>query len=371
MKGSIGSGRPAAVLGLFCVLFAGVPRAGIAQRFSNSIVSKHIRIRIPVERQWFGRKVIADLEQCRQFIDRSTDGKLPDVILVAIRFDSATSSSNLRDRTVTIGMDNPAAGPDTKAYLLHSAAGEMARMALLNLSGNRAAAEENRFLLEGMAELLAHEYSLTVRSLGGAWVVSSFLDRMGGLGLEAQMKWTEFSGGRSDFSAAAPGITLLSTCGDVFGRGKTVKLFKEMEKKGLEEALNSAFGSSAARIEAIWLERVRKYRIGDIAVTGDGDVPMPGGTKLLPEEAEAGTPLLVRFDIRDEADNFFPWGLFVLDEKSGRIVRGQAVLVEGKRQYQVKIPIEADRASGRYQYRATAVDLAGNVHNWTGSYAVK
>ncbi len=169
-----------------------------AQPVSDKIVSEHVRLRIPVEREWLGRDSIMDLERCWRFMNGATGERLPRKILVVIAWDKQSSFADPDLATISIGMNDPAAPPNLRRFLIHSAAREMARMGLLELARGIADREGSEFLFEGMSEILAREYDHSARSLESAWVVAHFLDRMKLLGLKAQSRWSEFSGGRQD-----------------------------------------------------------------------------------------------------------------------------------------------------------------------------
>ena len=118
--------------------------AGLPAQFVENIVSDHMRMRVPLEREWFGRDIIPDLERCWQFIDRAIEGKLPRRVLVVGDWSQPASWTHVQDATIFIGVDDPWAAYNLKDFLLHRAAREMARMALLELSRGGAGRADSR-----------------------------------------------------------------------------------------------------------------------------------------------------------------------------------------------------------------------------------
>ena len=59
---------------------AGFPPAGLAQ--GSEIVSEHIRMGIPLERQWLGREVISELERFWRYVNSVVDGNMPRRVVV-------------------------------------------------------------------------------------------------------------------------------------------------------------------------------------------------------------------------------------------------------------------------------------------------
>ena len=52
-----------------CLSAAGMP----PQQTIGRIVSKHVLIRLPSEREWLGQETISDLESCYVFMDKTTE----------------------------------------------------------------------------------------------------------------------------------------------------------------------------------------------------------------------------------------------------------------------------------------------------------
>src|SRR5512136_2737055 len=181
-----------AVLGQMGLLF---PRAAGAQAVTDNIFSGHVRVRVPMEREWVGRDVVTDLDRCWIYVNGAAGGKMPRGILVDLRWDESDSRVELADNRIVIGMKHPAAAANERAFLMRNAAREIGRLGLLSLFKGGAPREESEFLIEGMSEILAREYARTTRSLGGAWILAQLLDRMGLLGLKTQAAWSTFSEG--------------------------------------------------------------------------------------------------------------------------------------------------------------------------------
>ncbi len=355
------------VTACLCRLLPGPPLR--AQIMDDSIVAKHVRIRIPVERQWFGRDSIVELERCWDFVRRATKGSLPGRVLVEIDWEDATSTFDAMRSVVSIGMNHPAAAKDLKGFLLHSAARELARMALRTLSEGGVAKEENRFLHGGMAEILAREFSSTTKRLGTAWAICYYLDRMNPLSFKELANRPElFSGG--DLRAAAPGITFLTFCRELYGRDRILKLFELLAKKSLVDSLALAFRPPATLLETEWLRRVRSYAPGDITVAGEDAAPVLDKVSFVPEQGKAGAPLVMRVFARDGDSDLLPNGIFVVDDSSGKVLQGLPAKPAEGSHIIFTIPIAAEREAGRYRVRMIAIDEGGNLREWDAHYSV-
>ena len=350
-----------------CLSAAGMP----PQQTIGRIVSKHVLIRLPPEREWLGQETISDLESCYVFMDKTTGGSLPARVLVNISWDQPVCSVHPGDAAVTIGMDNPAAAANSRKYLLHHAAKAMARLGLLELSKGGADRAENRFLLEGMTEILACEYEHSSRSLSAAWARCHLMNRMEALSLSALASWDRFSGGREDQRAASPGITFLLTCREVSNRDRLLKLFEGLRGKSLAESLNAAVKSNAAALENMWLEKVRTYRVSeDSAGATDEDVPKLERTDMEPQAGVPGQGLQIRVTIRDRSGDLFPGTIFLEDGESGPVLSAQPQPDAARRDVYFSLPVPQDRKPGRYEYRLIAIDETGNVRIWPGAYMV-
>ncbi len=359
--------RTAIIAALIPLAAASLGRAQTVDR----IISDHVRVRVPIERQWLGTDSILDLERCWRFMNAATDGSLPRRVLVIIDWDGQANVAAYQDSSISIGMSRPAAAADPKAFLLHNCLLEMARMGLYGLSRGATDREENQFVTEGMAEILVHEYERNSRSLGAAWIICRMLDRMNLLAFKAQTSWTAFSGGRHDLRAASPGITFLLTCRDLHGRDRLLKFFEALRKGNLQESLAAAFKTNPLVLEEEWLKRVRSYQPGgDLTFTTDDDVPQLLKTVLVPEAGRPGTQLQLRLFVKDGSNNLYPWGVFLQDESTGKVVQAQPAPDRAASYMEAVIPLETDRQPGRYTYQITAVDESGNVRSWKGNYTV-
>jgi len=335
----------------------------------DSLVARHVRIRIPVERHWLGRDSISDLERSWQFIQAAAGGRLPSRVLIVVEFQDGTATVDPENSTISIGMNDPAAAPDMKGFLIHGATRALARLALINLSGNGAAREENRFLLDGMSEMLAREFSHSVKRLGAAWAICYYLDRMNPLGLAQLSGRAELSGSNHDLRAAAPGITLLTVCHELNGRQRVLKLFESMAKRDLEGSLGAALKSPAA-VEAEWLNRVRSYKPADVSITTEDEAPALDRVVFVPDRVKPGTTLVMQLFAHDRSYGLSAPGIFVIDESSGKVLQGREAKAADGQCTQFEIPIDPARQEGHYGLRIAAIDEGGNVRNWTASYSV-
>jgi hypothetical protein len=351
-------------------LGAGFLRPGIAAlQIIDGISSEHVRMRLPSERESLGRDTIADLELCYGFMNRATLQSLPRRIVVNVRWDESDSRCDYARASIHLGMNQPAAAANPRRFLLHHAAREMARMGLLELSLG-AEREDTEFLFEGMVKILVHEYEHSSRNLESAWTLSRLLDEMQLLGLSVQRSWTAFSGGRRCLRTAAPGITLLATLRELHGRDRPLKLFESLRKASLNQSLAAAFKAPLSELEDIWLKKVREHPGAEEITVAAEEAPQLMQTELIPGEVRPGAALQMRLWIKDSAGNLLPDGVFVKDERSGRLTQAQGGSGKEAESMTAVIPVEADRAPGRYSYRITAIDESGNLRNWTGTYTV-
>jgi hypothetical protein len=340
------------------------------QYSEGRIVSEHLRLRIPPEREWLGRESISDLERCWRYIDGIT-GELPRRIVVEVAWDRLESSVNVSEGSITIGMGYPAARSQPKAYLLHSAAREMARLALAEQSGGVALRQDVQFLTEGMVEIIAREYLGLGKSQVSAWVLAHFLDRTKPLGLATQSSAAPASGGRPDLRAAAPGITFLLSCRDLHGRERVFKLFEALKKGNLDEALRSTFRTPASALEEVWLKKVRSYRaVDDMIVTSAEDSPILRQTTFVPPSGRRGSNLEMRLLIQDKTNDLSPGSVFVVDESSSRVIQGRGSPQKEGEFTIFQIAVDEKRQPGKYGFRASAVDDAGNIRHWDGAYEI-
>ena len=357
--------RLAVFLVILCVPLLS-PAHVCAQYQGGMLVSEHVRMKIPVERQWLGRETMADLERCWSYVNGALDDKMPRRVLVTVLWESQEGLTNYGESSISIGMAHPAASADMKSFVLHRAAVGMARLGLAELSRQGTVREENRFLAEGMCEIIAREFRQSTRGLAGAWVLAHFLERTKLLGLAPQSSWSSFSRGRLDLRAVSPGVTFVTTLRELYGRERTIKLFEAMKKEGLEEALTSTFRSPARVLDQAWIKKVRDYRISDeVTVTSEENAPRL--LQMVSGPARPGGNVQLKLSIEDTGRDFSPASLFVLDETSGQAIEGKTG--EG-RFVLVEIPIDNKRPPGKSNFRITAVDDSGNVRHWNGSYDV-
>jgi len=150
--------RCAVTLALLVILCVPSPAGLCAQYQGGMLVSEHVRMKIPVERQWLGRETMADLERGWSYINGALDDKMPRRVLVTVLWESQDGLTNYGESSISIGMGNPAASADMKSFLLHRAAVGMARLGLAELSRHGTLREENQFLAEGMCEIIDREY---------------------------------------------------------------------------------------------------------------------------------------------------------------------------------------------------------------------
>ncbi len=334
----------------------------------DSISSEHVRLRMPAEREALGRDSIADLERCYVFMNRATGESLPRKILINISWDHSNIGCNRREGIIFLGMDQPAAAANLRAFLLHHAAREMARLGLLELAQG-AEREDTEFLFEGMVKILVHEYEHSSRNLESAWAISRLLDEMQMLGLATQRAWSTFSGGRRCLRSAAPGVTFLMTFRELLGRERPLKFFEALRKMGLNQSLSTAFKAPVPELESIWLKRVRAYDIAD-EITVTSDPPQHLRTEFVPETGRPGSPLRLKIYVKHRAGNLLPDGLFLKDERTGRLLQAQTASEKGAEYFVLVIPIESDCPPGQYSYQITAIDESGNLRRWNGNYRV-
>ena len=369
MVGRVSAAVAVSVLAACCIGLIPAPSLP-AQTISDSVVSKHLRIRIPTERLWLARESISDMERSWEFVRAATGGKLPGRVLIVVAWDDAASSADPDSATISIGMADPAAARDLRGFLVHSAARELSRLALITLSDQGASRPENRFLLDGMSEILAHEFSNSVRRLSAAWAVSFYLDRVAPLSLNRLATRAADSPGRRDLLAAAPGITLLTLCRERFGRERVLKLFEMLGDRNPEESLSAAFRVPAAEAETDWLKRVRSYTPVDVTPAGAEEAPVLVRLESAPDQANAGSVLSLRLFANDSNLDLTPSGLFVVDETGGKVLQGRQAGSGGGRHVLFELPIEASRPAGTYRLAMAAIDGGGNVRNWEAHYTV-
>ena len=352
------------------ILFLVSLSSASVQSSEGRIVSEHVRLRIPAEREWLGRESIGDLERCWRYIDGVTKEKLPRRIVVEVAWERLENTINASEGIISIGMGHPPARSRPKAYLLHSAAREMTRLALADLSRGAALREDTQMLTEGMVEIIAREYLGLGKSLASAWVLAHFLDRTKPLSLATPLSSTPSSGSRPDLRAAAPGITLLLTCRELHGRESLIKLFEALRKGKPDEALASTFKTPVRVLEEAWLKKVRSYEVaGDITVTSPEDSPVLRQTTFVPPRGPTGTNLELKLLLQDKTHDLSPSSVFVEDEGSSRVFQGRGSGSEGEFTI-FEIAVDGKRRPGKYGFKVFAIDDAGNTRHWNGAYTI-
>jgi hypothetical protein len=358
---------------LLCVLNSCLlsPQLPAAQSVGASGVasSEHLLLRLPLEREALGRDVMGDLERCYQFMDGATGEKLPRRILLFADWNQAENSCNQQEAKIILGMNRRAAAVNPAGFLMHAAACEIGRLGLLQISGG-AQREDNAFLFEGMIEILAREFAHSSRSLEGAWVVSQLLDQTGKLGLAEQRSWSAFSGGRRSYRNAAPGVTFLSFLRESQGRDRPLKFFESLKKASLVASLAAVFKAPASELESAWLKKVREYKAPEEITTNGEEAPQLVQTVLVPETCRPGGSLEIRLFMKDAGGNLFHDGIFIKEERTGKVLQPQAAAQKGAEYLAAVIPVDSACPPGNYQYRVTAVDESGNVRRWNGNYRV-
>ena len=372
---SVRSMRGAAIAALLWAVLSALPGSSLpatgAQTMDDSIVSKHVRLRLPMERQWLGRASISDLENCWSFMNSATNARLPGRVMVVLDLQNATAGVDFGRGTISIGLADLNAEKDPRGFLIHAAAREMARMVLMTLSDGGAAKAENRFLLEGLSEMLAHEYASSVRKLTSAWAVAYYQDRIQPLSLTQLATNAPPAVSRHSLHAAAPGITLLTTATDLYGRQRVLRVFELLGKRNFNDAVALAFKTTPAALEEHWLERVRKYDPADITVTPENAVPVLDRITFEPDPGQPAAPLSIRIDAHDGGQDLAAEGIYLVDEASGRVVNARLAGTATQHYAQGQLTIEPDRKEGQYKIRVIAIDEAGNVRNWEAAYQIK
>jgi hypothetical protein len=350
-------------------LLAACSTAG-AQSAGGRIVSEHVWVRVAVEREWIARDSIVELEECWRYV-KGVTGEVPRRIQVDVAWDSLETRANPVEGTISIGFASPAARSAPRAYLTHSVARTIAEFGLYHLSRGASAREEMRSLTEGMSEILAHEFAHSGRALNGAWVLARMIDRMQPLTVASLSDWKTVSQGRRDLRAAAPGITFLLTCLEQHGRERTLKLFDALRRGTLEAAALAAFKARLETLEEAWLAKVRSYPLDEeLTVTTAEEAPARRKGPSPAPSTRRGGLLDLRMQIDDLAADLAPTSVFVMDETSGRVSTGQIAGDRAARTVRLELPIEAAREPGSYGYRTFAVDEAGNMRSWKGTYTV-
>jgi hypothetical protein len=350
--------------GSICLL---IPCAAQAQSITDRIVSEHVRLSLPTEREWLASDVVMDLERCWRYTNSATGDKLPRKIVVDLNWDTSGTKAT-PGGWIQIGMKTPAADFDMRSYLLRTAAREIARLGLLNLTRGTAVREESEFLVEGMSEIIAREYFRSTRGLAGAWVHAQMLDRMGQLGLTALASWSGFSGGRHDLREASPGITFVQTCRELYGRERTMKVFEALQRGTLTAAIIETFRITPAALETAWLKKVRAATISEsIPSSPDEEPPRLERAACVAGSDASGPKLQLRLFVRKGPNALLPQSIYLPENASGRVLEGRLPAERNAGYFLIDMPIEAAKLPGPFNYRVIAVDEAGGISIWQGS----
>jgi hypothetical protein len=332
-------------------------------QFSDAhIVSKHVRIRVPQEREWVARDAVPDLERSWQFVHKLLGEKLPRWVVVTLDWRVATTSSDADRGTVTVGMLGRAAEADPRRFILHRTARELARIGLLALSRGGAARPECQFLLDGMSEIVAHEFDHTTRALGGAWALARLADGIQPVVLPTAPQPRHDSVSPHDLRASAAGVTFLLMCQEIFGREKVLRLFESLRKNSLEESIAGTFKVSMRNAEETWLRRVRQQPIADAIVTSAEDGPVLRQFVVVPQSGTGQSTIRLWMQIADRTGDTPHDGVFVLD--GSRVVAVQPAAHQGAQGLLAELPVDGQRPAGGHEVRVVAVDETGNVRVW-------
>lgn len=340
-----------------------------AQEWNDSFVGKRVRIRIPMDRQSLGRDNLSDLERCWEFMNAATGGRLPKGVMVTIHWQNALAAMDASRATVSLGMNDPSSPSNPKSFLLRSAARELARMGLTRLCGGFVR-EDARFLVEGMSEMLAHDYANTVKKISASWAIAYYLDRMRPLDLQQMSLRPELASATHTLRSAAPGITFLSVLRDRFGRERILKLFESLARKNLDDSLVAVFKTPAAALESEWLARVRGYTPAEITVDTPEEAPALDRIAFDADPAKPGARMGVKIFTRDKNGDFTAAGIYAVDVASRQVLQGVQITAPGERHTKIDIPIESGRQDGRYQLLVVAIDEGGNLRNWEATYSI-
>jgi hypothetical protein len=353
----------------FCLCLAVLGLSGItgralsAQRMTDGVISDHIRLRLPLEREWLGRDIIAELERCWLFMNAVT--VLPRTVLVVLDWNQADSSTSYSNATLVLGMKEIQGGSSLKATLLHFAAREMARLGLLTLARGSPATRESVFLYEGMAEILAHDYERTSRSLEGAWIVAQFLERMKLLKLQTPAARPIFVGGNHDLITGAPAITFLLSCRELYGSERVLKLFESLRKSGLQEALRAAFRTDASVVEENWMQKVRDHVLPGSTTGGPEKNALALQKAVFAASAGSASGGKLKLYMTGQTAKISPNCVFVEDQGREVVRQARAAADEDEGSYSAELPFRVGGVPQRLTFLITVVQEGGTVVRWT------
>ena len=118
------------------------------------------------------------------------------------------------------------------------------------------------------------------------------------------------------------------------------------------------------------MNRVREHPDADEITTVAEEVPELVRVEFVPESGKPGTDLQLRIFTNDSARNLLPSGVFVRNERNGRLLPVREGSEAGEEFLTATIHVEADCLPGQYNYQITAIDEVGNLRRWNGTYTV-
>jgi hypothetical protein len=357
---------------LAVVVLAALPSRAQAGRVTDNIVSDHVRVILPTEREWFGREVVPELERCWQFMFRATGQTLPRKIVVSIDWEGTATTSDPMTGAVGVGLGSSAAVRDRRGYIVHAVARETARVGLIGATLGGVLRADMEGVIGGMSEILAHEYDQTIRTLNGAWAIAYLMDRVQALALSRTVAMDPSPAGVHDLHSASPWITFLLTAREVHGRERLQKFFEALRKLPFEQSFTFAFKTPISAMEESWLKKVRSYALVDADATAPEDAPTLRAIQISPDPVSPGSTLDVRLEIEDRGNDILQGGVYLHEPSGGRVFVGRPLTRNTTvTQFLVRIPVGAQAAAGPHSYAVTAIDEAGNIRNWNASYTVR
>jgi len=157
----------------------------------------------------------------------------------------------------------------------------------------------------------------------------------------------------------------------LLGRDAPLKFFEVLKKNSLTASLALAFKAPATEVENAWLKKVREYQPVEEITTEPENIPQLLQTALVPGTVKAGTTLEIQFFFKNARNDLLPEGVFIRDERTGRVLQPKLQSDKGTSYMIVKLPVDADCPPGDYKYTVTAIDESGNLRSWAGSYRIK
>jgi hypothetical protein len=115
---------------------------------------------------------------------------------------------------------------------------------------------------------------------------------------------------------------------------------------------------------------VRDYQTPDEITIAADDAPQLVKTVLVPNEAKPGSALQMRLFLKDKTGDLLPDGVFVKDDRTGRVLQAQTSPEKDATYLLVNMPVEGSCVPGLYNYQVTAIDETGNLRRWKESYKI-